>query len=84
MKKSLIEFDHAMTLVRDFTKASVEILAVSVSKRMITVFFKKEFPPIQFRLKDEKWAWFWYNGNGDIGPQSLEIIEALLKGAYEQ
>lgn len=83
MKKSLVEFDLAMTLIREVTKAPVDILAVSISKRMISVFFRKEFPPIQFRLKDEKWVWFWHTGNGDLGSQSLEVIEALLKGAYE-
>ena len=83
MKKSLAEFDHAMTLIREVTKASVDILAVSVSKKMISVFFKKEFPPIQFRLRDGKWVWFWHTGNGDLGPQSVEVIETLLKDAYE-
>ena len=83
MKKSLAEFEQAISVVREVTKNSVDILAVSISKRKISVFFKKEFPPMQFRLMDGKWVWFWHTGNGDLGPQSIEVIEKLLKGAYE-
>ena len=83
MKKTLIEFDHALTLIREVTKVSVDIMTVSISKRKISVFFMKEFPPMQFRLMDGKWVWFWHTGNGDLGPQSIEVIETLLKGAYE-